>query len=104
MAQVRLSLVAPHQIAGGSFDMDLESSVFGPIPAVDVFSATGDQAVVAFFRDRQVDVRFRPPSGGIERLPGMPAIIVMLPVEFAFRDDSGTSQTHDCGGEADKCQ
>ncbi len=60
--------------------MDLDPSVFGPVAAVDVFSAAGDQIGVADIRDRHLDAQFSSPSGGIGRLPKMPVILVTVPV------------------------
>ena len=69
MAQIRLSLAVPHQIASGSLVLDLDPSVFGSVAAIDVFSATGDQMGTANIRDRHVDAQFSSPTGGIGRLP-----------------------------------
>src|ERR1039458_2631155 len=80
MAQVRIVLAQPHQIAAGSIVMDFDPAIFGPVAAVDVFSATGDQIGVANISDRHVDARFSSPSGGIGRLPGVPAITIEVPV------------------------
>jgi hypothetical protein len=80
MAQVRIVLAHPHQISSGSIVMDFDPAVFGPVAAVDVFSATGDQVGVANIRDRHVDAQFSSLSGGIGQLPGVPAITIEVPV------------------------
>jgi|SRR5581483_219002 len=76
VAQVRITLVQPRQMASGAIVMDFDPAVFGPVTAVDVFSANGDQIGVANLRDRHIEAQFSSLSGGIGRLPGMPAITV----------------------------
>ena len=91
MAQIRLTLASPHQIVSGNLAMDLDPNVFGPIAAVDVFSATGDQFGVANLRGRHVDAVFYSLAGGIGRLPGMPAITVSVPVLASAKLDAVAS-------------
>ena len=80
VAQLRIALAQPRQIASGRIVMDFDPAVFGPVSAIDVFSANGDQIGVANLRDRHLDAQFSSPSGGIGRLPSMPAITVTVPV------------------------
>ena len=63
MAQVRLALSTPLQISSGSLSMDFDPAIFGPLTAVDVFSATGDQVGKALITGNHVDVQFRSDSG-----------------------------------------
>lgn len=80
IAQIRLTLAKPLHIASGTLVLDIDPAVFGPISAVDVFSATGDQVGLYKLLDRRVEVQFSSTTGGIGRLPGMPAITVLAPV------------------------
>ena len=79
-AQVRVTLARPYQLASARIIMDFDPAVFGPVAAVDVFSATGDQIGVANIRGRHVDAQFSSQSGGVGRFPGMPIVTVEVPV------------------------
>src|SRR5258708_6616975 len=80
VAQVRITLATPHQISSGSIVMDFDPAVFGPVIAVDVFSAAGDQYGVANIKGPHVDAQFNSDSGGIGRLPGVPLLTITIPV------------------------
>lgn len=100
MLQIRLLLEEPHQIAGGSVMMDLDPGLFGPIAAVDVFSATGDQVGAATIQDRHLYAQFASPSGGIGRLPGLPVMTITVPVLAWAHNDATSSITFTSGGAA----
>jgi uncharacterized protein (TIGR03437 family) len=80
MAQIRVSLSAPQAIASGAFSMDFDPALFGDIADVQMFSAAGDVIGVASIKGRHVDVQFTSASGGVGRLPGLPAATVAIPV------------------------
>ncbi len=79
-AQIKVFLAAPQQITAGGLSMDFDPSVFGDIANVAVFSATGDAAGYAHVNGVHVDAHFSSPSGGIGQLPGLPVLVVSIPV------------------------
>jgi uncharacterized protein (TIGR03437 family) len=80
MAQIRIGPTTPIPIASGGLTVDLDPIVFGPIFAVDVFSATGDQMGYSSVKDRRVEVQLYSITGGIGRLPSMPMVVITVPV------------------------
>lgn len=79
LAQIRVTLAAPHRISACRLSFDLDPAVFGPPAAVDVFSATGDQTGVAAIDGNHIDLTFGSASGGIGRLPGVPIFVIDVP-------------------------
>src|SRR5258708_4067507 len=80
VAQIRITLTTSHRISSGSVVMDFDPTVFGPVIAVDVFSAAGDQYGMANIKGLHVDAQFNSDSGGIGRLPGVPLLTITIPV------------------------
>jgi uncharacterized protein (TIGR03437 family) len=78
--QVTLILSSPLPIAEGNLDIDFDPAVFDSISAINVFSASGDQAGIANIQGRHADVQFTSNSGGIGRLPDYPVLEVTVPV------------------------
>lgn len=60
--------------------MEFDPAVFGRPLAVDVFSAAGDQTGSASFASNRLKASFSSRSGGIGRLPGVPILVVSIPV------------------------
>lgn len=79
-AQFKVYAAAPSLIAAGVISMDFEPLLFGDIKSISVFSATGDQIGYANVKGRHVDAHFSSSSGGIGQLPGVPVMIVNIPV------------------------
>lgn len=80
LAQVRIGVASPVPLASGALEMEFDPSVFGRPRSVDVFSGAGDQTGVAEFSANRLKVRFSSRSGGIGRLPGVPVVVVNIPV------------------------
>ncbi|MBL8296610.1 MAG: IPT/TIG domain-containing protein [Bryobacterales bacterium] len=80
IVQVRLGLPKPIPLSWGSIEMTFDPAVFGRPIAADVFSAAGDQTGYVSIAADRVRIEFRADSGGIGRLPGVPALVVTLPV------------------------
>lgn len=78
--QIQVYATTPVGLVSGELVLNLDPSVFGPITAADVFSATGDQAGAANIQDRHLDVSFISRTGGIGRLPGLPILVITVPV------------------------
>ena len=78
--QIKVFLSAPRQVTGGGFSMDFDPSVFGDVSSVALFSATGDAAGYAHVNGKHIDAHFLSPSGGIGQLPGLPVLVVSIPV------------------------
>ncbi|MBV9400856.1 MAG: hypothetical protein JO062_22955 [Bryobacterales bacterium] len=79
-AQIKITAGAPTLIAGGDLTLDFDSSIFGPIANLAVFSATGDQIGYANVKGEHVDVHFSSASAGIGQLPNLPVFTVSVPV------------------------
>lgn len=79
-AQITVMLASPVNLTHGQFQIDLDPGVFGPISAVNVFSAGGDQQGAAKLRGLHADVVFGSESGGVGRLPGVPLAEITAPV------------------------
>jgi hypothetical protein len=79
-AQIQIFSSTAATLVSGELLLNLDPTVFGPITAVDVFSSTGDQFGTADIMDRQVDIKFRSPTGGIGRLSELPVATVIVPV------------------------
>ena len=80
MAQIQVYAGRPVALVSGELVLDLDPAVFAPIAAADVFSCTGDQVGAATIQDRHLDVKFISKTGGIGRLPGLPILVVTVPV------------------------
>jgi uncharacterized protein (TIGR03437 family) len=79
-AQIGIYASPPVQIAAGTLSMDLDSSFFGGIANVAVFSATGDAAGYAHVSGNHVDAHFSSGSGSIGQLPGLPVFAISVPL------------------------
>jgi uncharacterized protein (TIGR03437 family) len=79
-AQFKVSATAPVQISAGAITMDFEPLLFGDISSVSVYSATGDQIGYANVSGRHLDAHFSSSSAGIGQLPGLPVLVVSIPV------------------------
>jgi uncharacterized protein (TIGR03437 family) len=97
-AQIKVSLTAPQQITAGYLSMDFDPAVFGPAGDVAVFSATGDAAGFAHATGTHVDVTFASPSGGVGQLPGLPVLVVCVPVLSGVATGKTTTVTVDPTG------
>src|SRR5579862_7582543 len=79
-AQIKISSVRPQAIASGHLSVNLDATVFGPGAIVGLFGANGDAAGVAFSSGKTLDIQFSSASGGIGQLPGLPLLVVSVPV------------------------
>lgn len=79
-AHLAIFLDTPHTLVSGELVLDLDPKIFGNILSADVFSATGDQAGVATIQGDHLDVTFSSQTGSIGRLPGLPIMVVSVPV------------------------
>ena len=79
-AQIAIFLDTPHTLVSGELVLDLDPKMFGGILSADVFSATGDQAGVATIQGDHLDVSFTSQTGGIGRLPGLPIMVISVPI------------------------
>jgi len=78
--QIKLLLPAPIAVAGGRVIAAFDPLVFAPVRFLSVFSATGDAYGTAEIQGNRVDIRFQSPSGGIGRLPDLPAVTIEVPL------------------------
>jgi len=78
--QFKVLLATPCQIMRGSLSMDFDPSVFGNIASVAVLGATGDALGYANVDGNHLEAYFLSPSGGIGQLPGVPVLVVSMPV------------------------
>ena len=90
-AQVRLTLATPHAISSGSVAFDFDPAVFGPVIAVDAFSANGDQNGRAEITGNHIAADFNSATGGLGRLPGVPLLVITLPVLSTATNGSTSS-------------
>jgi uncharacterized protein (TIGR03437 family) len=97
-AQFKVTLAAPHQVTAGYLSMDFDPAVFGSIGNLAVFSATGDAAGFAHVTGTHVDATFTSPSGGIGQLPGLPVLVVSVPVLPGVASGKTTTVTADPTG------
>ncbi len=79
-AQLAIFLDTPRTLVSGELVLDLDPKIFGNILSADVFSATGDQAGVATIQGNHLDASFTSQTGSIGRLPGLPIMVVSVPV------------------------
>lgn len=78
--QIKLFLDSPIAIRSGRVTVAFDPLIFGPFRYVSAFSATGDAYGTAEVRNGQLDIQFRSPSGGIGRLPDLPALTIEMPL------------------------
>ena len=88
---------APVALVSGEIVMDLDTGVFGDIAAANVISAMGDQVGSAKIQGRHLDVKFTSLSGGIGRLPGIPVLVVDVPVLSSVAAGSSSPVTFAAG-------
>jgi uncharacterized protein (TIGR03437 family) len=79
-AQIKIFATSPALIATGSIAIDFDPAVFGNVAAVSVFSSTGDQIGYTNVQGQHIDAHFSSVSGGIGQLPGIPVLVVSVPV------------------------
>jgi uncharacterized protein (TIGR03437 family) len=94
-AQIKIYAASPQQITTANLSMDLDSSFFGGISNVAVFSATGDAAGYAHVSGNHVDGHFSSGSGGIGQLPGLPMFAISVPLLAGLVRDATTVLTLD---------
>jgi hypothetical protein len=80
--------------------MDLDPAIFGDIARIAVFSATGDAMAYANVSGHHVDAHFSSTSGGIGQLPGLPVMVVSVPILSGVAAGARTSVTLDPSGPA----
>lgn len=96
--QIKVSLTAPQQVTAGYLSMDFDPTVFGSVGNVAVFSATGDASGFAHVTGTHMDVTFTSPSGGVGQLPGLPVLVVSVPVLSGVASGKTTTVTADPTG------
>lgn len=79
-AQFKISLTAPALVSTASISMTFDPTIFGPVANVAAFSATGDQIGYANVNGQQLTASASSPSAGLGQLPGLPVLIVTVPV------------------------
>ncbi len=80
VAQIQVFLDSPHTLLGGELVLDFDTAVFGDVLWTDLFSATGDQIGAATATGGHLDVTFGSQTGSVGRLPGLPVMVVSVPV------------------------
>jgi uncharacterized protein (TIGR03437 family) len=93
--QFKVSLAQPRQIRDGQLSMDFDPGVFGNISNVAVFSGAGDAAGYANVAGNHLDAHFYSTSGGIGQLPGLPVMVVSMPVLAGLAKGTSTGVTVD---------
>ncbi|HSP69363.1 MAG TPA: hypothetical protein VLN48_16670, partial [Bryobacteraceae bacterium] len=84
-AQIKIFASKPALISSGSITISLDPTVFGSPTDASVFSANGDAAGLGYFNSPLLGIDFgsslgAPFSGGIGQLPGLPVLVVTMPI------------------------
>ena len=98
--QFKVRLDAPRRVTAGGLSFDFDPTVFGPAGNMAVFSPSGDAMGYAHVSGTHVDVSFSSPSGGIGQLPGMPVLVISVPVLATAPTGGTVPVTADASGSA----
>jgi len=93
--QIKVFAAAPCQITFGILALDFDPTVFGDVGEVAVFSATGDAWGSREVNGNRIVADLWSSSGGIGQLPGVPLLVVSMPVHAGLPKGRATSVTVD---------
>ncbi len=79
-AQFRISPTVPALISAGGITMDFDPSVFGNVVSASVLSAKGDPIGTGIVLNLQAEATFTSASASLGQLPGIPVMVVTVPV------------------------
>jgi uncharacterized protein (TIGR03437 family) len=94
-AQFKISLTAPGLVSQASISMKFDPTIFGTPTSVAGFSATGDQTGRGGASGQLVEAALTSQSSSLGQLPGMPVLVVTVPVLQTAKIGATSSITFD---------
>jgi uncharacterized protein (TIGR03437 family) len=96
-AQFKVSLTAPALVSQASISMSFDPTIFGPIASVAAFSATGDQTGQSsiYSGGQKVQAALTSQSSSLGQMPGLPVLVVTVPVLATAKIGATSSITFD---------